>query len=70
MEPNPSDALLLYRRLLKMGQSTLTLTDKDYFRRKVRYEFEVVGRKTSSRVRGLMFEKGVWLLENKLGGII
>ncbi|KAL7700453.1 hypothetical protein N2W54_005181 [Lotmaria passim] len=70
IEPTPEQACQLYRRLLKEGYKTLVVTDKDYFRRKVRYEFEVTSRQTSSRVRGIMFEKGHWMVENKLGGII
>lgn len=70
VEPSPLEATRLYRQLLKTGRRQLALTDKEYFRRKLRYEFEVVGRKTSSRVRGLMFEKGRWMLRNQLGGLL
>ncbi|KPI84622.1 hypothetical protein ABL78_6327 [Leptomonas seymouri] len=70
IEPTPEQACRLYRRLLKEGYKTLVVTDKNFFRRKVRYEFEVTSRQTSSRVRGVMFEKGQWLLDNKLGGIL
>lgn len=69
-EPTGREAKLLYRKLLKMGEETLTVTDKDYFRRMVRQEFEVTARRTSARVRGIMFEKGKWMLKNKLGGIV
>lgn len=70
IEPTPNQACQLYRRLLKEGDRTLVVTDKDFFRRKVRYEFEVTSRQTSSRVRGIMFEKGQWMAANGLGGII
>ncbi|AIN96638.1 hypothetical protein LPMP_140570 [Leishmania panamensis] len=70
IEPTAEQACQLYRRLLKEGYKTLVVTDKDFYRRKVRYELEVTSRQTSSRVRGIMFEKGRWMLENKLGGII
>ncbi|GET87083.1 hypothetical protein, conserved [Leishmania tarentolae] len=70
VEPTAEQACRLYRRLLKEGHKTLVVTDKEFFRRKVRYELEVTSRQTSSRVRGIMFEKGQWMLENKLGGII
>ncbi|KAG5509394.1 hypothetical protein JKF63_06704 [Porcisia hertigi] len=70
IEPTAEQACQLYRRLLKEGYKTLVVTEKDFYRRKVRYEFEVTSRQTSSRVRGIMFEKGQWLLENRLGGIV
>lgn len=70
IEPTPEDAKILYRHMLKEGYRTLRLTDKDFFRRKLREEFEITSRQTSSRVRGLMFEKGQWMLKNNMGGII
>lgn len=70
VEPTPSEACQLYRRLLKQAERQLVVTDKAYFQRKVRYEFEVTARQTSARVRGIMFEKGQWMLENKLGGVV
>jgi hypothetical protein len=70
VEPTPLQAATLYRRLLKQGQRDLVCTDKDYFRHKVRYEFEVTARRASGRVRGLMFEKGNWMVSNKLGGLM
>jgi hypothetical protein len=70
IEPTPQQACQLYRRLLKEGDRLLVITDKDFFRRKVRYELEVTSRQTSSRVRGIMFEKGQWMVENNLGGIV
>ncbi|KPA77227.1 putative mitochondrial hypothetical protein [Leptomonas pyrrhocoris] len=70
IEPTPEQACQLYRRLLKAAERTLVVTDKSFFRRKVRYEFEVTSRQTSSRVRGIMFEKGQWMVENKLGGVM
>eukprot|EP00759_Apiculatamorpha_spiralis_P013581 PhF_6_TR20396/c0_g2_i1/m.29370 len=66
VEPTPAQARALYRHLLKTGKSTLRFTDLNMFQRKVRHEFEVTSRKTSSRVRGLMYEKGMWMLQNKL----
>eukprot|EP00796_Vickermania_ingenoplastis_P008939 gene8939-6271_t len=70
VEPTPAAAALLYRQLLRKGYQDLIVTDKEYFRRMVRQEFEVTARRTSARVRGIMFEKGQWLLENKLGGLV
>ena len=69
-EPRPDEARQLYRALLKLGLRQLVVTDKEYFRQKLRHEFEVTARQTSSRVRGLMFEKGVWMSKHKLGGIV
>lgn len=70
MEPSPAEARCLFRQLLKEGYRTLQLTDKEYYRTKLRYEFEVTSRQTSARVRGIMFEKGKWMLGNKLGGLL
>lgn len=70
VEPTGSQAVSLYRQLLKASQTQLELTDKDFFRTKVRYEFEVTARQTSARVRGMMFEKGQWMIKNKLGGLV
>ena len=69
IEPTPDQARELYRRMLKEGYKTLQLTDKEYYKAKLRFEFEVTARQTSSRVRGLMYEKGQWMLKNKLGGL-
>ncbi|CAD2222641.1 hypothetical protein AGDE_01185 [Angomonas deanei] len=70
VEPTPQQATQLYRRLLKEGEKQLKVTDKDFFRRKVKLEFEVTSRQTSARVRGIMYEKGCWMCEHKLGGIV
>ena len=69
IEPTPTQARGLYREMLKMASGQLRLTDMEYFRTKVRYEFEVTSRMTSARVRGIMYEKGKWMLKNDLGGI-
>jgi hypothetical protein len=69
VDPTPEMARSLYRQMLKMGYATLVLTDKSYYRQKLRYEFEVTARMTSARVRGMMFEKGKWMLRNQLGGL-
>ena len=70
VEPTPEQARILYRQLLKKGYQDLVLTDKDYFRKVLRTEFEETARQTSGRVRGVMFEKGKWMLENNLGGVM
>lgn len=70
VEPTPQQALTLYRSMLKEGYKTLRITDKGYFRQKLRYEFEVTARQTSARVRGVMYEKGKWMVANKMGGIV
>lgn len=70
VEPTTQEATRLYRRLLKKADQQLVVTDKDFFRRRVRYEFEVTARMTSARVRGIMFEKGNWMADNNLGGIV
>jgi hypothetical protein len=70
VEPTRRQAVALYRAMLKEGNRTLRLTDKTYYRTRLRYEFEEVARQTSARVRGIMYEKGLWMLENKLGGIV
>jgi hypothetical protein len=70
VEPTPEMARSLYRQMLKESHKTLLCTDKEYFRLKVREEFEVTARQTSSRVRGIMFEKGQWMVKNRLGGLV
>ncbi len=70
VEPTPEQARILYRQLLKKGYSDLVLTDKQYFRKVLRTEFEETARQTSGRVRGVMFEKGKWMLQNNLGGVM
>jgi phage/plasmid primase-like uncharacterized protein len=70
VEPTVQQAAQLYRQLLKKSRSTLVLTDGAYFQKKVRHEFEVTARRTSARVRGIMFEKGQWLVANNLGGLM
>lgn len=70
VEPTADMARGLYRRMLREGYRTLVCTDKNYYRTKLRYEFEVTSRQTSGRVRGIMFEKGEWMLKNRLGGLV
>ncbi|EPY25231.1 hypothetical protein STCU_06777 [Strigomonas culicis] len=70
IEPTAAQAVQLYRALLRKGHAQLVVTDVDYFRRKVRWEFEVTARQTSGRVRGIMFEKGWAMARGNLGGII
>jgi len=70
IEPTAEQARSLYRKLLKLSKTQLVYTDLGYFRRKVRAEFEVTSRQTSSRVRGIMYEKGCWMVENRLGGLL
>lgn len=70
VEPSPEEAVRLYRQLIKAAESRLVVTDKAYFRRVVRNEFEITALRTSKRVRGIMYEKGKWMLENNLGGVI
>ncbi|CUG05867.1 Hypothetical protein, putative [Bodo saltans] len=70
VEPTAEMARSLYRRMIKEARKTLVCTDQEYFRLKVREEFEVTARQTSSRVRGIMYEKGQWMVQNRLGGIV
>lgn len=70
VDPTAVEACRLYHQLLRMGNKTLVVTDKKYFQKTVRHEFEVTARRTSARVRGIMFEKGKWMLANDLGGVV
>jgi hypothetical protein len=70
VEPSAAQATRLYRAMLKDGTARLRLTDKAFFKRRLREEFEVTARRTSARVRGMMYEKGQWMLRNDMGGII
>jgi hypothetical protein len=70
VEPTPEQARTLYRQMLKKGYKDLVLTDKQYYRKVLRTEFEETARQTSGRVRGVMYEKGKWMLQNNLGGVL
>ena len=70
VEPTRKESLRLYRNLLKEAQKTLKFTPNSYFKQQVRHEYTVIAPKTSSRVRGIMFEKGKWMVDNKLGGLM
>ena len=69
--PGEADAILLYRKLLKKAEQQLVWTDKDWFRRSLRFEFTVTSRLAEDRLdmQRCMFEKGEWLLNNDLGGL-
>ena len=69
-EPTKIEALRLYRLLLKSAEKTFRYTSQEYFRRKLRHEYVVTAAKTSSRVRGIMYEKGKWMLANRMGGLL
>lgn len=68
--PTAQQVCLLYRQLLKEAETRLTVTDKRLFQRMVRREIEVTSRRTSARVQGIMYEKGLWVLQNRLGGLV
>ena len=70
LPPTPEEAIKLYRLLLKEGYRSLKLTDKEFYRIKLREEFQVTSRRTSGKVQGIMFEKGHWMLKNRLGGLL
>jgi hypothetical protein len=61
--------LSLYRNILK-SSNKLKYTDKDYFKRRVRQEFELIGKTKhfSEQTRAKMYKKGVEFLRD--GGII
>ena len=56
-----SDALCLYRSLLRYSKR-LELTDKDYFRRRIRKEFEL-NRNSNVETAERQLKRGVKLLE-------
>eukprot|EP00758_Cryptobia_borreli_P018260 Tbor_TRINITY_DN6640_c0_g1::TRINITY_DN6640_c0_g1_i1::g.3062::m.3062 len=70
IEPPAEDAIRLYRGLMKEAKKKMKLTDIEFFRVNLRHEFEITARQTSGRVRGLMYEKGLWMLKNDLGGLM
>ena len=69
--PTEAEAVALYRALLKKAERQLVWTDKQFFRRMLRFEFTVTSRIAEDRldVQRCMFEKGEWLLMNDLGGM-
>ena len=60
---SPSEILGLYRQLLRYGRS-LQFTDKDYFQRRIRYEFERYRFTDNSRVIEKQVQRGKALLKN------
>ena len=57
-----SEVLSLYRQLLRYGQS-LQFTDKDYYLRRIRYEFERYRNTQNSKVIQQQLERGRALLK-------
>ncbi|KAJ9467870.1 hypothetical protein DIPPA_20241 [Diplonema papillatum] len=70
-KPTEEEAIRMYRALLKKAEHQLVWTDKDWFRRAVRFEFTVTSRLAEDRLdlQRCMFEKAEWLLNNDLGGL-
>ena len=58
-----SEVLGLYRQLLRYGRS-LQFTDKDYFQRRIRYEFERFRLTDNARVIEKQVLRGRALLKN------
>jgi hypothetical protein len=58
-----SEVLSLYRQLLRYGQS-LQFTDKDYFQRRIRYEFERYRNTQNVNTINKQLERGRALLKN------
>ncbi len=54
----------LYRALLRYSNG-LTLTDRDYFRRRIRQEFVKAKETEDKKKVEMMFKKGLALLEKK-----
>lgn len=64
-----SQALRLYRAILKKGRQ-LQYTDKTYFKKAVRHEFEK-GRETiTSSAKQFQLEKAKHFLTSGLGGLV
>lgn len=62
--------LSLYRKLLKKGNEQLVYTSKEFYRKRLRMEFQTVATKVDPKVRAKMFQKGEELLRTNLGGLM
>ncbi|XP_072444726.1 mitochondrial ribosome and complex I assembly factor AltMIEF1-like [Chiloscyllium punctatum] len=61
--------LNLYRALLREGRN-LQYTDRDYYYTFIRREFRKNQHLTSEEEKVKQLEKGIYFLENKLGGLV
>ncbi|KAL9967239.1 hypothetical protein ACROYT_G025423 [Oculina patagonica] len=66
--PSSRRVLLLYRQLLKQGKA-LQYTDYDFFRRTLRREFEQQKDEVEVKVITEQYEKGMYFLRTRLGGL-
>lgn len=69
------DVLSLYRKILRKGNESLQYTNKEYFRRRIREEFEMADQmigdsKKRQTIREKMYRKGMEFLNSNIGGII
>ncbi|KAF0852653.1 mitochondrial Complex1_LYR family protein [Andalucia godoyi] len=65
----PRMILSLYREIVRKGEQTLVLTDLEFFRRKVRSEFEAGRRELKPENVSLLFQAGK-RFASKLGGLL
>lgn len=66
--PSSQKVLQLYRQILKEGRS-LKYTDYEFFRRSIRRDFERQRDEVEAKVIKEQYEKGIYFLETKLGGL-
>lgn len=66
--PSSQKVLQLYRQILKEGRS-LKYTDYEFFRRSIRRDFERQKDEVEAKVIQEQYEKGIYFLETKLGGL-
>ncbi|KAL9654296.1 hypothetical protein ABK040_010327 [Willaertia magna] len=68
------DVLSLYRKILKQGMTTIKYSNKDYFKKRIREEFEVASKIVNKKERAVlqdkMYKKGLEFLEKNIGGIV
>jgi len=70
------DVLSLYRKILRKGNQTIKYSNIDYFKRRIREEFEMANdmsigdKKKRNLIREKMYRKGEEFLNNNNGGII
>jgi hypothetical protein len=57
----------LYRRMLKQGKAELKYTSYEWYKKRLRQEFEKNRNRQDNKI---CLERGEWILKNKMGGLL
>lgn len=63
------EILCLYRNIIRHSKR-LRFTDKDYFLTRVRQEFTTIPPGFDDKMKQIMYEKGLSMYKNKVGGFL